>query len=103
MRKLALVAVALLFIVSSARAAENETVVTVLLKGKPYEGAKVCLEFTSLLGGVTKDFYTDSKGNATVKHGGTGGVKVFVNGNHSSHRTTGKAPGSITVRLSKIP
>jgi hypothetical protein len=78
------------------------TEVVVLTKdGKPASGKKVSLEFTAGLGGFTDDYYTDKKGVALIKHASEGTVKVFVDGDHSSHKTTGRAPGTITVRLTR--
>ena len=78
------------------------TVVTVLRGDRPLKGKKVSLEFTHFLsGGLTKKFVTDSSGQAHVQHKQKGRVKVYVDGNHSSHKTVGTVPGNITVFLSK--
>ena len=60
----------------------------------PARGRKVSLEFVGgfLPGGFTENVYTDSNGVARVPHASTGRVKVYVDGNHSSHRTTGRPP-----------
>lgn len=78
------------------------TLVTVLRGGQPSSGHRVSLEFVGgiLPGGFTQDFYTDSSGEAHVQHESEGQVKVYVDGDHTSHGTTGRAPGRIPpVRL----
>jgi len=77
------------------------TEVIVVRNGKPSSGHRVSLEFTGgvLSGGLTNDFHTNSSGVAFVEHASTGSVKVYVDGNHSNHGTTGRAPGRITVYI----
>lgn len=97
-------AVALTFAGGPAMANRRYTTeVVVYANGKPSRGRKVSLEFVGglLPGGFTENVYTDSNGVARVPHASTGRVKVYVDGNHSSHRTTGQAPGRINVYLSK--
>ena len=78
----------------------KKTIVTVYKNGKPSRGRRVSLEFIALLsGGFTKDFYTNASGEASISHESEGSVKVYVDGNHNSHRTTGRAPGHIVVHL----
>lgn len=84
---------------ASAKDKKYTTEVTVYNKeGKPSKGRKVVLEVS---GGFTDDYYTDDKGVAKVKHASTGTAKVYVDGDHSSHKTTVKAPGSVSVYLTK--
>lgn len=82
-----------------ARAGEMTSEVTVYEHGRPSKGHRVSFEFDGLFGGFTKDFYTDSSGVAYVKHVSSGKVKVYVDGNHSNHGTTGTVPGRINVYL----
>ncbi|MBF0240475.1 MAG: hypothetical protein HQM12_22460 [SAR324 cluster bacterium] len=89
--------------VETAYADKNYTTkVTVYTKnGNPAKGRKVSLEFVGgfLGGGFTDNEYTNSDGEASIKHASKGKVKVYVDGNGSSHETTGKAPGEIFVYL----
>lgn len=64
---------------------------------KPSSGHKVSLEFSD--GTFTHNFTTNSSGVARIQHSSTGSVKVYVDGNHSRHGTTGDAPGRIYVYL----
>lgn len=52
--------------------------------------------FTGLMGGMTKEFYTDSAGTAIVEHAGTMKANVYVSGKicGSFH-----APGETVVFL----
>jgi hypothetical protein len=77
------------------------TEVTVLdAKGKSAGGRQVILEFEGPKGlAFTDPAFTTAKGVVKIKHILQGKVKVYVDGNHSLHRTTGQAPGKITVRL----
>jgi len=86
---------------ASAQKKFSTQVVVLNKEGKPSKGRKVSLKFTSLLGGFTDNAYTDAKGIAIIKHASEGTVKVYVDGDHSGHKTTGKAPGKIVVNLSK--
>lgn len=80
---------------------KHTSVVTVYKNGKPCRHCRVTLEFTFFLGtgGFTADVYTDSSGVAVVEHNSEGEAKVYVDGNHSKHQTTLKAPGRCTVNL----
>jgi hypothetical protein len=62
--------------------------------GSKASSVKVYLAFTSLLGGVTKTFYTDRNGTAIVEHAGQGEAKVIVKG---TTRCKIKAPGETVV------
>lgn len=74
------------------------TEVVVYKNGKPASGVRVSLEF-GWAGGFTKDFYTNSQGVALVQHESEGRVKVYIDGDHSSHGISGYAPGKIPVHL----
>ncbi len=50
--------------------------------GSKTKGAKVSLGF-SFLSGITKDFYTDDKGIATIEHASKGEATIFVKGKKS--------------------
>ena len=93
----------LVFALPVAHAQKKLTTEVIVLNkdGKPSSGRKVSLEFTAGLGGFTDDSYTDNKGVAIIKHSSEGNVKVYVDGDYSGHKTTGRAPGKITVRLTK--
>ena len=82
---------------------KHTTEVVVYMNGKLSKGRKVSLQFVGGLfsGGFTDKVYTNSDGVARIPHASTGKVKVYVDGNHSKHKTTGKAPGRIIVYLSK--
>lgn len=86
---------------ASAQKKLSTEVVVLNKEGKPAKGRKVSLEFTAGLGGFTDNAYTDAKGVAIIKHASEGNVKVYVDGDHSGHKTTGTAPGRIVVNLSK--
>lgn len=74
--------------------------VIVYKNDKPSSGHMVSLEFTSLFnGGFTGKFFTDKNGVAHVEHASTGEVNVYIDGNHSSHGTSGHVPGRIYVNL----
>jgi|GEM_PF-4552410 len=91
-------------ITPAAHAAKNYTTeVSVYAKGNPAKGREVSLEFTGGIagGGFTDRFRTNSSGVAYVKHASKGRVKVYIDGNYSRHGITGRAPGQITVHLSK--
>ncbi len=77
------------------------SIVTVRKNGKPWRNCRVTLEFTFFLGtgGFTDNVYTNFSGVAEVKHNSEGEAKVYVDGNHSKHQTTFKAPGICTVDL----
>ena len=64
--------------------------------GSKPKGMRVSLSFHGLMGGVTKDFYTDKDGTAIVEHASTGTVDVIVSGTkYGSFR----APGETVVFL----
>ena len=86
---------------ASAQKKHSTEIVVLNKDGKPTKGRKVSLEFTAGLGGFTGNAYTDAKGIAIIKHASEGNVKVYVDGDHSSHKTTGTAPGRIVVTLTK--
>jgi hypothetical protein len=68
--------------------------------GRPAAGRQVILEFDGPKGVIFTDpALTTAKGVAKVKHGLESNAKVYVDGDHASHATTGQAPGKITVRL----
>jgi hypothetical protein len=74
--------------------------VTVYQNGRLSSGHRVSLGFSSLLsGGTTSDYSTDSNGIARIQHASTGEATVYVDGNHSDHRTKFSAPGKVTVYL----
>jgi hypothetical protein len=77
------------------------TEVTVLNSlGKPVGGRQVILEFDGAKGiAFTDPAFTTAKGVVKIKHVLQGNVRVYVDGNHSFHRTTGQAPGKIIARL----
>ncbi|NER00357.1 MAG: hypothetical protein F6K30_27285 [Cyanothece sp. SIO2G6] len=76
------------------------SVVTILRGDKPLKGKRVSFEFMGFLpGGVTQTFITNSSGQAYVHHKQKGRVKVYVDGNHSPHKTVATVPSSITVFL----
>jgi hypothetical protein len=79
------------------------TEVTVLdAKGKPASGRIVILEFEGPKGLVFTDpARTVAGGVVKIKHVLQGNVKVWVDGDHGSHGTTGQAPGKITVDLGR--
>lgn len=62
--------------------------------GSKASGVKVCMEFTGLLGGFTKDFYTDSHGTAIISHQSRGTAKVYVKG---MNKGTINAPAETVV------
>ena len=69
-------------------------------KDKPAGDRQVILEFGSLKEPIFTDpAVTNAKGVAKVKHSLEGKVRVWVDGDYSTHSTTGKAPGKITVHL----
>ena len=88
-----------------ARAADDKKYTTEVVAydkgGNPASGRKVCLGFTGFLGGMSENAYTDSSGVATIHHASKGEVKVYVDGDWSSHKTKGRAPGRINVYLKK--
>jgi hypothetical protein len=62
-----------------------DSVIVVQRRGGGYvKGAKVSLGFSfadhPLSAGVTKSFYTDDEGEATINHSNTGRATVYVNG-----------------------
>jgi hypothetical protein len=61
--------------------------------GKPAKGVRVVLGFSA---GMTKAFYTDSRGDAVIDHASTREATVCASGKsyHSFH-----APGRTAVRL----
>ena len=77
------------------------TEVTVLdAADKPAGACFVVLEFEGPKGlAFTNPAPTTAKGVVKIKHVLEGTVKVWVNGDYSSHATTGQAPGKITVHL----
>jgi hypothetical protein len=73
-------------------------------KDKPAVKRQVYLEFGSLKEPVFSVMaVTNAKGVATIKHYQEGEARVWVDGNHSTHAATGKAPGKIAVHLGDGP
>ena len=69
-----------------------ESVVVVQRNGGSYvKGAKVALGFSN---GVTSGVYTDSYGEAVIRHSTTGHATVYVNG---SNKGSMNAPGRKVV------
>lgn len=64
--------------------------------GSKAKGVRVVLGFTSALGGMTKEAYTDAYGTAIVHHSSTGHADVYV-----SDKKCGSlhAPGETVVFL----
>ena len=62
--------------------------------GSKPKGVRVVLGFTSALGGMTKEAYTDSYGTAILQHSGSGRADVYVSGRKCG---SFQAPGETVV------
>jgi hypothetical protein len=62
--------------------------------GSKPKGTRVSIGFTGLLGGMTKNFYTDAYGVALVEHSSTGNADVYVSG---TKKGSFHAPGETVV------
>jgi hypothetical protein len=73
-------------------------------KDKPAVKRQVYLEFGTLKEPVfSGPAVTNAQGVAKITHVLEGGVRVWVDGDHSSHAATGKAPGTIAVHVGGGP
>ena len=65
--------------------------------GQWYQNAKVALGWNGFVNlGMSKNFYTDSYGRATIEHSATGDAEVYINGSHVGNMQT---PGSATFEI----
>lgn len=62
--------------------------------GSKPKGVRVVLSFRGMLGGVSKEAYTDSYGTAIVEHASTGQADVIVSGKKCGAL---RAPGETVV------